>query len=173
MKYCRQQKPEAGSLSLRTTDLSLLITRNRGTRTCRNRSDGKRMIYRQRPQASSYLSGTKAKRDAASRLFGSYTQGYFKIRPRACCGSVAPSLARPAPRSTARSHCYKGKRGNLQSVGEELVHLGHLGRDAEVDCPVADLDDEPANDIGVDLRISAGNPSRWAGNGKSINTPCS
>ena len=43
------------------------------------------------------------------------------------------------------------KEGNLQGVVEQLVHLGNPGRDAEVDCPVADLDDEATNDIGVDL----------------------
>jgi hypothetical protein len=43
------------------------------------------------------------------------------------------------------------KEGNLKGVVEELVHLGNLGRDAEVDCPVANLDDEATNDIGVDL----------------------
>jgi hypothetical protein len=43
------------------------------------------------------------------------------------------------------------KEGNLQGVVEELVHLGNLGRDAEVDCPVANLDDEATNDIRVDL----------------------
>jgi hypothetical protein len=39
----------------------------------------------------------------------------------------------------------------LQSVGKELVHLGHLGRDADVDGSVANLDDQPANDVGVNL----------------------
>lgn len=69
--------------------------------------------------------------------------------------SAALPLARAqiALRST-QSHCYKKEKGNLQSVGEELVHLGHLGRDAEVDCPVADLDDEAAEDISVDLGVS-------------------
>ena len=38
-----------------------------------------------------------------------------------------------------------------RSFGEELVHLGELGRDAEVNCPVANLNDEPTDDIGVDL----------------------
>ena len=40
---------------------------------------------------------------------------------------------------------------NLQSVSEELVHLGDLRGDAEVDCPVTALDDQAANDIGVNL----------------------
>jgi len=40
---------------------------------------------------------------------------------------------------------------NLQSIAEKLVHLGDLGGDAEVDCPVADLDDEATNDVRVDL----------------------
>ncbi len=66
-------------------------------------------------------------------------------------------VAQPRPLALAPSssstqfHCYKKEKVNLQGVGEELVHLGELGRDAEVNCPVADLDDEPTNDIGVDL----------------------
>jgi hypothetical protein len=40
---------------------------------------------------------------------------------------------------------------NLQRVGEELVHLGDAGGDAEVDGSVTDLNDESANDVGVDL----------------------
>lgn len=40
---------------------------------------------------------------------------------------------------------------NLQGVREELVHLGELGGDAEVDRPVANVDDEAAQDLGVDL----------------------
>lgn len=40
---------------------------------------------------------------------------------------------------------------NLQRVPEHLVHLGHLRRHAQVDGPVADLDDEAALDVGVDL----------------------
>ena len=39
----------------------------------------------------------------------------------------------------------------LQRVGQELVHLGDLRRDAEVDCPVANLNDQASNDILVDL----------------------
>lgn len=40
---------------------------------------------------------------------------------------------------------------DLQGVVEELVHLGDAARDAEVDRPVADLDDEAANDVSVHL----------------------
>lgn len=39
----------------------------------------------------------------------------------------------------------------LQGVGQELVHLGDASRDAEVDGSVSDLDDESANNVGVDL----------------------
>ena len=39
----------------------------------------------------------------------------------------------------------------LQSVLEELVHLGHLGGNGQVDGAVADLDDESALDLRVDL----------------------
>ena len=39
----------------------------------------------------------------------------------------------------------------LQSVLEELVHPGHLGGDGQIDGAVANLDDEAANDLGVDL----------------------
>jgi hypothetical protein len=58
--------------------------------------------------------------------------------------SLAPALG------STEIHCYKTK-GNLQGVGEQLVHLGKLGGDAEVDCPVADFDDEATDDLGVDL----------------------
>jgi hypothetical protein len=67
--------------------------------------------------------------------------------------------------------CYKKRRDNLQSVGKELVHLGHLGGDAEVDCPVTDLDDEPADNVGVDLAWLA---DRWRmGEGSAVNIQCS
>lgn len=39
----------------------------------------------------------------------------------------------------------------LQSVLEELVHLGHLGGDGKVDGAVADLNNESTLDLGVDL----------------------
>jgi hypothetical protein len=39
----------------------------------------------------------------------------------------------------------------LQSILEQLVHLGHLGGDGQVNGAVADLDDEATTDIGVDL----------------------
>lgn len=39
----------------------------------------------------------------------------------------------------------------LQSILEQLVHLGHLGRDRQVDGAVANLDNESAADLGVDL----------------------
>jgi len=51
-------------------------------------------------------------------------------------------------------YCFKKRKErkvNLQSVGKKFVHLGKLGGDTEVDCPVADLDDEATDDIGVDL----------------------
>lgn len=40
---------------------------------------------------------------------------------------------------------------NLQSVSEKLVELGDLGGDGEVDRPVANLDDESTQNVGVDL----------------------
>ena len=39
----------------------------------------------------------------------------------------------------------------LQAVGKELVQLGDLGGDGEIDGAVADLDDEAAQDLRVDL----------------------
>lgn len=39
----------------------------------------------------------------------------------------------------------------LQGVGEELVHLGDASRDGKVNGTVTDLDDETANNVGVDL----------------------
>jgi hypothetical protein len=41
---------------------------------------------------------------------------------------------------------------NLQSVTEQLVHLGHLRGDREIDGAVANLNDKAAADIWVDLR---------------------
>lgn len=43
------------------------------------------------------------------------------------------------------------KGTNLQGVGKELVHLGDLGGDGEVDGPVANLNDEASENLGVDL----------------------
>lgn len=40
---------------------------------------------------------------------------------------------------------------NLQSVRPSLVESADLGRNAEVDCALANLDDEASNDVGVDL----------------------
>lgn len=40
---------------------------------------------------------------------------------------------------------------NLQLVAQELVHLCHLRRNAQVDGSVANLHDEAAFDIGIDL----------------------
>lgn len=40
---------------------------------------------------------------------------------------------------------------NLQGLAKELVHLGDLGGDGEVDGALTDLDDETADDVGVDL----------------------
>ena len=42
-------------------------------------------------------------------------------------------------------------RVDLQRVSEELVHLGDAARDAEVNGPVADLDDEATDDVRVYL----------------------
>jgi hypothetical protein len=39
----------------------------------------------------------------------------------------------------------------LQSISEELVHLGDLGCNTEVDGAVANLNDESTTDLGVDL----------------------
>ena len=40
---------------------------------------------------------------------------------------------------------------HLQSISESLVHLGDLGRDAQVDGAVTDLDDEATDKVGVNL----------------------
>ena len=40
---------------------------------------------------------------------------------------------------------------SLQAVGQELVELGDLGGDGEVDGAVTDLDDQAAEDLGVHL----------------------
>jgi hypothetical protein len=39
----------------------------------------------------------------------------------------------------------------LQSILEQLVHLGHLGRHGQIDSAVANLDNQAAADLGVDL----------------------
>lgn len=39
----------------------------------------------------------------------------------------------------------------LQSVREELVHLGDAGSNAQVDGSVANVDDKSTNDLGVNL----------------------
>jgi hypothetical protein len=46
---------------------------------------------------------------------------------------------------------YQRIAANLQSVGEQLVKLGQLGGDGQVDGAVTDLDNETAQDGGVDL----------------------
>lgn len=52
----------------------------------------------------------------------------------------------------------------LQSVSEELVHLGDLGCDTEVDGAVANLDNESTTDLGVDLsQLSEGLNAREQG----------
>lgn len=44
-----------------------------------------------------------------------------------------------------------GTWSNLHSVRKGLVELGDLGRNAEVDGTVTDLDDETTNEVRVDL----------------------
>jgi hypothetical protein len=39
----------------------------------------------------------------------------------------------------------------LQSILEQLVHLGHLRRDRQVNSAVGNLDNDSATDLGVDL----------------------
>jgi hypothetical protein len=39
----------------------------------------------------------------------------------------------------------------LQSILEQLVHLGHFSRDGQVDGAVANLDNESTADLGIDL----------------------
>jgi hypothetical protein len=52
----------------------------------------------------------------------------------------------------------------LQSVSEELVHLGDLGCDTEVDGAVANLDNESTTNLGVDLsQLSEGLNAREQG----------
>lgn len=40
----------------------------------------------------------------------------------------------------------------LQSLGEQLVHLGHLRGHAQINCSVANLHNKATLDIGIDLR---------------------
>lgn len=50
----------------------------------------------------------------------------------------------------------------LHNVREHLVHPADLRSDAVVDCTVANLDDEPAEDVGLDL-FSGEKGSQWLG----------
>jgi len=63
------------------------------------------------------------------------------------CLSIDNGQSRP-PSSLRVCYSYKE---NLQSVLKELVHARHLRRDAEVDGPLADLHDEAAADVRIDL----------------------
>lgn len=47
------------------------------------------------------------------------------------------------------------KTSILQGVGQELVHLGDLGRNGEVDGTVANLNNQATDDVRVDLVGSA------------------
>jgi hypothetical protein len=50
------------------------------------------------------------------------------------------------------SRIHQGPRNAiLQRIGEKLVHLRNPTRDTEVDCSVANLDDQTTEDLGVDL----------------------
>lgn len=59
----------------------------------------------------------------------------------------------PHPSSLALHCIYKCTI--LQGVGQELVHLSDLGRDSQVDRPVANLNDESSNNFRVDLCLLA------------------
>lgn len=72
------------------------------------------------------------------------------LGPEAHWQSLAPPVV-AIPVAPFVSH----KKDNLQGVGQELVHLRDLGRDREVDGSVSDLNNQAANDVGVDLVVSA------------------
>lgn len=42
----------------------------------------------------------------------------------------------------------------LQGVAQELVHLGNLGRDGQIDGAVANLNNKSSNNLRVDLHLS-------------------
>lgn len=54
-----------------------------------------------------------------------------------------------SPQKLPSSH--ETKRIFLQGVSKKLVHLGDLGGDGEIDCPVANFHNETSNDLRVDL----------------------
>ena len=54
----------------------------------------------------------------------------------------------PTPGRPALSHLT-----DLQIIGKDLVHLGDAGGHGEINCAVADLDDEAALDVGVNLVV--------------------
>ena len=59
--------------------------------------------------------------------------------------TFAPPLTRLHPRNLPGSALY------LQSILEQLVHLGHLRRHGKVNGAVGNLDNQSAADLGVDL----------------------
>lgn len=62
---------------------------------------------------------------------------------------IPPIIARFS--ATLPSHLTLAR---LQSIGEELVELGHLAGDGKVDGAVGNLNDETADDLRVDLCTS-------------------
>lgn len=44
-----------------------------------------------------------------------------------------------------------GSVSHSQNIGQKLIQFGHLGGNAEVDSPIADLDDETSDNVRVDL----------------------
>lgn len=57
----------------------------------------------------------------------------------------------PSPPKT-RTTCYPCYQSiHLQSISEQLVHLGHLSRNTEIDSTITNLDNQSTLDIRVDL----------------------
>lgn len=67
-------------------------------------------------------------------------------------GSMPTQNKRGLTKKTERQVCNMlASVLNLQSISEELVHLGDARRNAQVDGAVADLDDKPADNVRVDF----------------------
>jgi hypothetical protein len=83
-------------------------------------------------------------------LFILYT-GLNTLSPPAPSASPWPSFLAFVTKTSPQTNETVTTKITLQGVLEELVHPRDLGRDAEVDGAVANLDDQAADDFGVDL----------------------
>lgn len=68
------------------------------------------------------------------------------------CTQFAPRIHGHIRIPSQDANCLRSMRAKyLQSILEQLVHLGHLGRDGQVDGAVANFDNESSLDFRVNL----------------------